>query len=45
MLVIMHLVGCTSLKPVEAAPNELKDKIRHENVVNIYDWVKVFTED
>ena len=41
----MHLVGCTSLKPIEAGPSELQDKIRHENIVNIHDWVKVYTED
>ena len=45
ILVIMHLVGCTSLKPIEAGPSELQDKIRHENIVNIHDWVKVYTED
>lgn len=41
----MHLIGCTSLKPIEAGPHELQDKIRHENIVNIHDWVKVYTED
>lgn len=41
----MHLIGCTSLKPIEAGPNELQDKIRHENIVNIHDWVRVYTED
>jgi len=41
----MHLIGCTTLKPIEAGPNELQDKIRHENIVNIHDWVRVYTED
>ena len=45
ILMIMHLIGCTSLKPIEAGPNELQDKIRHENIVNIHDWVRVYTED
>jgi len=45
ILVIMHLIGCTTLKPIEAGPNELQDKIRHENIVNIHDWVRVYTED
>ena len=45
ILVIMHLIGCTSLKPIEAGPHELQDKIRHENIVNIHDWVRFYTED
>jgi hypothetical protein len=45
IMVIIHLIGCTSLKPIEAGPNELQDKIRHENIVNIHDWVKVHSED
>jgi hypothetical protein len=45
ILVIMHIIGCTSLKPIEAGPHELQEKIRHGNIVNIHDWVKVYTED
>jgi hypothetical protein len=33
------------MKPIEAGPDELQYKIRHENIVNVHDRVKVFTED
>lgn len=45
ILVIMHLIGCTSLKPIETGPDDLQDKIRYENIVSIHDWVRVITED
>jgi hypothetical protein len=45
IVVIIHLIGCTSLQPIETGPDELHYKIRHENVVNIHDWVRVITED
>lgn len=44
-MVIIHLIGCTTLQPIEASPDELQYKIRHENVVNIHDWVRVVTEE
>jgi hypothetical protein len=45
ILVIMHLIGCTTLHPIEIGPDELHYKIRHDNIVNIHDWVRVITED
>ena len=45
ILMIINLIGCASLHPIEAEPDELQYKIRHENVVNIHDWVVVYTED
>ena len=44
ILVIMSLIGCTSMQPIEAGPDELQYKIRHENIINIHDRVKIFTE-
>ncbi len=45
IVVAINFIGCTTLQPIEAEPNELQYKIRHENIVNINDRVKVFTED
>lgn len=45
ILVTMNLVGCTSLQPIEAQPGALQDRIRHEQLVEVGDRVKVFTDD
>jgi hypothetical protein len=45
ILVAINFIGCTSLQPIEAEPNELQDRIRHDNIVNVGDRVKVFTDD
>ncbi len=45
IIVIMSLIGCTSMQPIEAGPDELQYKIRYEHIVNIHDRVKVFSED
>ena len=44
-MVIIHLIGCTTLHPIDASPDELQYKIRHENIINIHDWVRVITEE
>jgi hypothetical protein len=44
-IVFVHLIGCTTLHPVETGPDELHYKIRNENVVNTHDWVRIITED
>ena len=44
IMVIVHLIGCSTLHPIEASPDELHYKIRHENVVSIHDWVRVITD-
>ena len=45
LVVIIHLIGCTTLHPIDASPDELQYKIRHENIINIHDWVRVITEE
>jgi len=43
--VIIGLFGCSTLQPIQAQRSELKDKIRHENILKISDDVKIITED
>ena len=45
ILVTVNLIGCTSLQPIEAQPDELQDRIRHEQIVEVGDKVRIFTED
>ena len=45
ILTILNLIGCTTLQPIKAQPDELQDRVRHENLVKAFDDVKVFTED
>jgi hypothetical protein len=45
ILVIINLVGCASIQPIEAQPDELQNRIRHENLVKVGDNVRIFTED
>ena len=44
-LLILFATGCTSLKPVELAPETLQEKILSGNIVNVGDRVKVVTAD
>ena len=45
ILVIINLIGCTSLQTIEAPPDKLHEQIRHENLVKVGDKVKIITED
>ncbi|MEE4379312.1 MAG: hypothetical protein V2J55_17640 [Candidatus Competibacteraceae bacterium] len=45
ILIITHLIGCTSMQRIEADPGELQDRIRNDNIVIVGDNVKTFTED
>ena len=45
ILVTVNLIGCTSLQPIEAPPDELQDRIRQEQIVEVGDRVRIFTED
>ena len=45
MLVIFNLIGCSSHQSIQAQPDELQDRIRHENLVRVGDKVRIFTED
>lgn len=45
ILVIINLIGCTSLQPIKAQPAELQDRIRHEDLVKTLDNVRIFTKD
>ena len=45
ILIIINLIGCTSLQPIKAQPDELQDRVRHENLVKVFDDVRIFTED
>jgi hypothetical protein len=45
ILVIINLIGCTSLQTIEAPPDKLHEQIRHENLVKVGDKVRIITED
>jgi len=45
ILVIINLIGCTSLQTIEAPPDKLHGQIRHENLVKVGDEIKIITED
>jgi len=45
ILVIINLIGCTSLQAIEAPPDKLHEQIRHENLVKVGDEIKIITED
>jgi hypothetical protein len=40
ILVIIHLIGCTPLQTIEALPDKLHERIRHENLVKVDDKVR-----
>ena len=45
ILVIINLIGCTSLQTIEAPPDKLHEQIRHEDLVKVGDKVRIITED
>jgi hypothetical protein len=45
ILIIINLIGCTSLQTIEAPPYKLHEQIRHENLVKVGDKVRIITED
>jgi hypothetical protein len=45
VLVIINLIGCTSLQTIEAPPDKLHEQIRHDNLVKVGDKVRIITED
>lgn len=45
ILVVINLIGCSTLQPIEAQPKELHDRIRHEHIVKVGDRVRIITED
>lgn len=45
ILLIINLIGCTSLQTIEAPPDKLHEQIRHENLLKVGDKVKIITED
>ena len=45
ILVIINLIGCTSLQTIDAPPDKLHEQIRHEDIVKIGDKVRIVTED
>lgn len=45
ILVIINLIGCTSLQTIEAPPDKLHEQIRRENLVKVGDKVRIITED
>jgi hypothetical protein len=45
ILLILNLIGCTSLQTIEAPPDKLHEQIRNENLVKVGDKVRVITED
>jgi len=44
ILVIINLIGCTSLQSIDAPPNKLHEQIRHENIIRAGDKVNIITE-
>ena len=45
ILVIINLIGCTSLQTIEVPPDKLHEQIRRENLVKVGDKVRIITED
>ena len=45
VLVIINLIGCTSLQTIEAPPDKLHEQIRHESLVKVGDKVRIITDD
>jgi len=45
ILVIINLIGCTSLQTIEAPSDKLHEQIRRENLVKVGDKVRIITED
>ena len=45
ILLIINLIGCSSLQTIEAPPDKLHEQIRHENILKVGDKVKIITED
>jgi hypothetical protein len=45
VLVIINLIGCTSLQTIEAPPDKLHEQIRHASLIKVGDKVKIVTED
>jgi hypothetical protein len=45
ILIIINLIGCTSLQPIKAQPDELQNQIKHGHLVKVDDNVRIFTED
>ena len=45
VLVIINLIGCTSLQTIEAPPDKLHERIMHENLIKVGHKVKIITED
>ena len=39
------MIGCSSIQLIEAQPDELQNRIRHENLVKVGDNVRIITED
>jgi hypothetical protein len=45
VLLIINLIGCTSLQTIEAPPDKLHEQLKHEHLVKVGDKVRIITED
>ena len=45
LLVIVGQIGCTNLRPVEASPEALHERIRQGDLIKVGDSVSIFTGD
>jgi len=45
ILVIINLIGCTSLQTIEAPPEKLHEQIRAQGIVKAGDKIRIITED
>jgi hypothetical protein len=45
ILLIINLIGCTSLQTIEAPPDMLHEQLRNETLVKVGDKVRITTED
>lgn len=45
VLVIINIIGCTSLQTIEEPPDKLHEQIRHESLVKVGDKVRIVTEN
>ena len=44
-LLVLFAYGCTSLKPIELAPEQLHEKILTDDIIHVGDNVEIITSD
>ena len=45
VVVIINLIGCTTVQTIEVPPDKLHEQIRHESLLKVGDNVRIITEN